>query len=93
MVHKKRFTIKKPPGAKHLHHYDSRLYPFLGISFFDEPPEFVVTEHSFTHQQHEPEVCHDPCSSLAKENAYLQSKVRELEAKLAKAESSQPIYP
>ena len=93
MVQKKRFTITKPAGAKHHHQYDPRLYPFLGISFFDDPPNFVVTEHSFTHLQDEPEICHDPCSKLAKENAYLSSRVRELEAKLAKAEQGHQTYP
>ena len=50
VVQEKRFVIVKPEGAKHHHHYDPRLYPFLGISFFDDPPEFVQTEHPFTHK-------------------------------------------
>ena len=50
VVQEKRFVIVKPEGAKHHHHYDPRLYPFLGISFFDDPPNFIHTEHSFTHK-------------------------------------------
>ena len=93
VVQAKRFHIVKPPGSKHHVHYDSRVYPFLGVSFFDAPPHFVQTDHPFTHRSSEPEQCAaNPCDYLAKENAALKDKVRELEAKLAKAESNQPTY-
>ena len=65
----------------------------MGISFFDEPPNFVQTEHPFTHRSYETEQCPaNSCDNLAKENAALKDKVRELEAKLIKAELNQPTY-